>query len=68
MLCLFAALNYNGDINETIDSSVAVALRRAYYTSVTYVDSLIGKVNIIVILLVTLIFCSMITFVMIRMI
>ncbi|CAG2213195.1 IDS [Mytilus edulis] len=36
--------NFTGDINTTLPHATVIKLRRAYYTSVSWVDSLIGNV------------------------
>ncbi|KAK2144284.1 hypothetical protein LSH36_771g00117 [Paralvinella palmiformis] len=38
-----AQLGLSGDINTTIPSNVTLDLRRAYYSAVSYIDSLVGK-------------------------
>ncbi len=37
-------LNATGDINSTLPSNVVLDLRRAYYSTISYVDSLVGLV------------------------
>ncbi|KAH3769623.1 hypothetical protein DPMN_170896 [Dreissena polymorpha] len=38
------ALNYHGNINETLPDNVARELRRAYFSAISWVDSLVGVV------------------------
>ena len=39
-----AALSPTGDVNTTLPDSTTIDLRRAYYSAITYIDSLVGEV------------------------
>ena len=41
---MFFYSNATGEINNTIDLTVVRNLRRAYYSSISYIDSLVGKI------------------------
>ncbi|KAH3872206.1 hypothetical protein DPMN_035421 [Dreissena polymorpha] len=38
------ALNFHGHINETLPDNIARELRRAYFSAISWVDSLVGDV------------------------
>ena len=47
VLCSFTDMrysNYSGNINSTMADIVVLNLRRAYYSAISYIDSLVGKV------------------------